>query len=324
MLSLAGLSRGVSSGPVAGVVVYELGSNANRRTWLATSALDGSDRHSVMAPARYGERTDREMVLSPDGSKVAFVRNSTGGNALLVASVAGGTLRRLAGAKELGGPIHVPIWSPDGAKIAFAGGNCTSSRASLYSVDPDGSNLTALPSVPGALKSRDRLQLIVPEAWSEDGRMILYGLATWSEDCFLDQNFESESLFTIEGDGTGRTAVIDSKGAFFMKHAAWSPDGRWIAFSSADNPSLRANQRSATPCALSMVKPDGKARRLLVRYDHGDGATREPVLPGIPAEDRSSLAAPGASSVSTSRLNNKPESSARLRTTVAGSPPMAS
>ena len=143
-----------------GVVVMSVSPDLySNRGGLWTSRLDGSDQRELIPVPKRAVRGDYDVALSPDGSRVAFVRSGSSGNALFVVAVTGGPIHRLVGASTLGSRIERPIWSPDGTRIAFAAGNCTFSRAALYTIGADGTALTRIVSAsasrrPGSFDGR--------------------------------------------------------------------------------------------------------------------------------------------------------------------------
>ena len=62
------------------------------------------------------------ITLSPDGSRLAFVRESKEESALMVANVDGSNEHKLA-ARPMTDYFKVPAWSPDGAEVACSAGS---------------------------------------------------------------------------------------------------------------------------------------------------------------------------------------------------------
>ena len=146
-----------------------------------------------------------------------------------------------------------PVWSPDGARVAFqtdidgdreiyvmnADGsdarNLTNNAASDQTPDwsPDGSSIAFVSDRDG----NQEIYVMSPDGagqtrltetpdgdrrprWSPDGSKLAY--VSWSAD-------ESDSeVFVIRADGTDRLQITDHPS--FENHAAWSPDGISIAF----------------------------------------------------------------------------------------------
>lgn len=146
----------------------------------------------------------------------------------------GGTRRAVLG--TTGG--QEPTWSRDGSWIAFAKGRPPEdpSTSDLYLVRPDGSGLR--------LVARDAMQ----PTWSPDGRRLAFMRDACADlDCpGIENSFE---LFVVGVDGRGLQQL--TRNADYDGEPAWSPDGREIAFSSADG--------------LFLIRPDGSGRRRLTR-----------------------------------------------------------
>ncbi|HLM54637.1 MAG TPA: winged helix-turn-helix domain-containing protein [Pyrinomonadaceae bacterium] len=73
-------------------------------------------------PAKLLEDVHSPVTLSPDGARLAFVRNAGGESALVVADADGGGERRLA-SRPVTDNFKAPAWSPDGKVIACSTGS---------------------------------------------------------------------------------------------------------------------------------------------------------------------------------------------------------
>jgi TolB protein len=98
-----------------------------------------------------------------------------------------------------------PVWSPDGAKIAFSAEVGQHRHWKIFVMNPDGSSLVNI-SPPGG---RD----IGPD-WSPDGTQIAFRSGL--------------KLMTMDADGSNRQQLVDRQGFY----PSWSPDGSQIAYSS--------------------------------------------------------------------------------------------
>lgn len=127
---------------------------------------------------------------------------------------AGGTPRPLLGQNTGGWLRNVsgPTWSPDGRRIAFAGG-CLGCRAKLYVVSADGQRLQEVPTGPGAVSS---------PSWSPNGHDITFAREQSEEQQIYSVNLRSGRVRLVHGEpeGLDNTDLTPS----------WSPDGRDIAF----------------------------------------------------------------------------------------------
>jgi Tol biopolymer transport system component len=183
-----------------------------RNGWLAT--YDAIPYSSVLGvsvtggPARalnpLGEPFTGPPVPSPDGALLAVEKSSfeAGSSGLFVVSALGAGERRLANAV----PYLSPSWSPDGKWIAFTNGPDLSSSSRIGVVSRDGKHTRTLAEGSNPL-------------WSPDGSLI----------AFLHLDDDLINVMTPTGGGLRRIAALSgSPGIYFT--AAWSPDGRSLAF----------------------------------------------------------------------------------------------
>ena len=144
-------------------------------------------------------RHDRESAWSPDGTEIAFIRDTD----VWIASADATNSRRL--------PISRPqfptslAWSPDGRQIAvgdFEGG--------IHVVNADGSENTRIEFDPPIVYDADE------PTWSPDGRHIAFAGAS---DC--------PAIFVAEVDGGSTRRVSACEPEYDVADApAWRPDGK--------------------------------------------------------------------------------------------------
>jgi len=97
------------------------------------------------------------IAVSPEGDEVAFNETiDVSQGALAIFDISSGEIKRIV--SDLGG-LNGPAWSAPRDEILFATG-----RGDIYTVRPDGSNLTLLKEAAGA----------VEVSWSPDGKEIAY------------------------------------------------------------------------------------------------------------------------------------------------------
>jgi Tol biopolymer transport system component/predicted Ser/Thr protein kinase len=149
--------------------------------------------------------------ISPDGKRVALDRTDpqTGNMDIWIYEPSGGVATRLTSHTAID---EGPVWSPDGKKIVFM--SIRASHPDLYQRSSGGEGREE-----PILESETAKY---PTDWSPDGRLILYraiGATT---------NLE---LWVLPTDGD-RKAVPFIKTTFGVSYGQFSPDGRWVAYSS--------------------------------------------------------------------------------------------
>ncbi len=188
-------------------------------------------------------------ALSPDGSRVAFIKSN--GPSLFLADVASGEIRPVPNSTP---EDYSPVWSPDGQWLAFV-----RSLEGVYVIHPDGSGLkqildyTGVPSVVGFMPDNRRLVVTVLGAGGSQARLVdihtgqvedLFtidsakgGFGLLSPDgrrlVFSERGFGVTSgLYVADLDGSNKRLVADLESGA-ASATAWSPDGKWLALSVA-------------------------------------------------------------------------------------------
>jgi Tol biopolymer transport system component len=217
-----------------GVLVYDSTLLSTRLQWFDRA---GRLLSAFEEAGRYGFPR-----ISPDGARVAFAKYDTGINKdqIWIGDVARGTQTRLTAGP---GENAVPTWSPDGTRVIFSSDRSHQGdlivRASTGSTGDE-----PLSNEPGQKTPLD---------WSRDGRFLLYfdRLASGTRVGRL-------AALPMSGDRKPFVlypSTIDGKWA-----AAFSPDGRWVAFATDEAGSTEV-------CAVSF--PDGK-RKIQISNTGGD------------------------------------------------------
>jgi Tol biopolymer transport system component len=152
-----------------------------------------------------------EPRLSPDGRRLALTITATRNTDVWVYDIARGALSRLT----FEGTNAAPLWTPDGKRITYQ-----SERVGawgLFWTAANGSGpeerLTTSPS----------FQL--PESWSPDGRLLAFRQIDPSTG-------EDIWILPLEGE---RKPTPFLRTTFDEREAAFSPDGRWIAYVSLES-----------------------------------------------------------------------------------------
>ena len=136
---------------------------------------------------------------------------------------------------------RVPSWSPDGKKIAFT--SWAGDGGHIYVMDRESGRLQQLTGGDDWWPT-----------WSPDGKRIAF--YRYGQSGRGSPYASGARLYTIRLDGSGLRALTD--GSWPDYNAAWSPDGKWIAFSRVD-PS--GDQFSGIH--IWAVRPDGSGLRRL-------------------------------------------------------------
>jgi serine/threonine-protein kinase len=245
-LALAGAAapilKDVSSTQVAGgdftfaangTFVYVAG--AAIQEFYPISWVDGggkSARPLHASPGRYA--TPR---FSPDGKRLAFAMATSKGSDIWVKDLARETASRLS---FLPGMSGYPVWTPDGKSIVFFSTN--QPAPGLYAVRADGSGAAKRLTEGGQ----------TPYSFSPDGKRLL-----------INQG-GSLDIFTMPveaDDGPGAAGVRLGKAEVFLGTPfiegtpRFSPDGRWIAYSSNESGNTEIYVR---PSSAPTERPGGR------------------------------------------------------------------
>jgi eukaryotic-like serine/threonine-protein kinase len=189
-----------------GVLAYFTGSMSalTQLTWFDRG---GRSLEKVGEPG-----PQNSVVLSPDGSRAAVSQTAGPTSSdfdIWVRDFAHRTLERITSDPS---PHWMAVWSPDGSRIAFA--NRSPGSLGIYQKTSNGvGNEEVL------LKS-DELQYLYD--WSPDGHFLVYGIAAAS-------HFD---LWYLPLAGDDRKPKPYLQGQFTLTYAQFSPDGRFVAYTS--------------------------------------------------------------------------------------------
>lgn len=199
-------AHGFFSVSSSGALAYRTGAQA------ALFQLTWFDRQGKTV-GKFGEiSTDQGIAFSADGTRAA-VRDFPGlrRGDIWTLDFARGVRTRFTFRQT---EFSLPVWSPDGSRIAFAAGNTLDT---LYEKASS-----------GAGDERELLKKLgegkVPTSWSRDGRFLLYYT-------FLNRQ---EDLWVLPLEGDRKPALLLGT-EFGEREGSFSPDMRWIAYTSNES-----------------------------------------------------------------------------------------
>jgi Tol biopolymer transport system component len=157
-------------------------------------------------------------AVSPDGTKVAFQRNTSTVMDTFMVNLDGTGERNVTNDASYEG---CPVWLPGGLRLGYESGGA------IYTVKLDGTGERKIPDRPGKQYA---------PVWSPDGTKIAF----CEDEVSPGPNSDSE-IYTMNPDGSGVSKLTDnatsecSGGYEAAGNLSWSPDSQKIAYSSASN-----------------------------------------------------------------------------------------
>ena len=155
---------------------------------------------------------DSDPAFSPDGQRIAY-RSECGGGGIFVMGATGESARRVI---DFG---YGPAWSPDGREIALV-----SERSGVPTGRGTLSELWVVTLESGARRRVVEIDAMHP-AWSPNGSRIVF----WGVDRTTDFR---RDLWIVPTAGSDREPVRLTDDPALDWDPEWSPDGRWLYFSS--------------------------------------------------------------------------------------------
>ena len=177
-------------------------------------------------------------VVSPDGTKIAFVSYRDHNGEIYVMNANGKNPKNLT--------LHLdddtcPTWSPDGTKIAFWSRQVAAEipiLSDIFVMDADGANRTNITQNPRASNRTP--------SWSPDGSKIAYAaVRNVNREDFWNSDLD---IFVMNADGTHPVRLTEDARLNWLP--SWSPDGKRIVFE-------RAHEDDPIYCDIYMMNADG-------------------------------------------------------------------
>ena len=172
-------------------------------------------------PISNGSTGEVDFDARADGSKVAYRTFRAGRSELWERSVTEGQERLLLSSADR--KLSKPLWSPDGARLAFMRWDTRDNTFAVALLNADGTGERVLTS-----PARVEMQA---SDWSKDGRAILgacrFGHSDRYATCLMSVSSANQA-------GDAMVQVIASDPARNLFNQRFSPDQRWITFLAHD------------------------------------------------------------------------------------------
>jgi Tol biopolymer transport system component len=180
---------------------------------LYTMPMEGGKATRITSGLAY----DAQPRYSPDGGKIVFVSDRSGGdNVWTLSADMKDTTQVTQGNNNL---WLSPEWSPDGKYIVASRSGGLGGAAKLFVQHVDGHSPMALGRIPASQKT-------IGAAWSPDGRYVWYAGASgdWTYNAQLPQY----QLFRYDRETGASTQMTSRYGSAFRP--AVSPDGKFLVY----------------------------------------------------------------------------------------------
>ena len=196
-------NRGSFAVSQSGVLVHQAGLNAK-------SALIWVDRTGRELASLAGPQAFSYVQLAPDEQRVAVSvqENSARNRDVWLYETPRGARTRLTLEPS---DDWSPVWSPNGDRLTFVGRRAGDRTLNLYEVAASG--------LGGEKRLLDRDGVEIPSSWSPNGRFLLFQTPSPASDIMV--------LSIADAQVTAFASTRFTEGS-----AQFSPDGRWVAYSS--------------------------------------------------------------------------------------------
>ena len=230
-------------------IAYQTDRSGGESVWLIHP--DGSENHRIAADV------EREQLLpdwSPDGNRLVFTTRGGATEPLYEFDLQTEAARKLFACDDPCLGDDEPVYSPDGAQIAFI-------RAFGPIVDDLPSDCGIWIGTISDLSVREvtsnaRCDREYFPRWSPDGTTIIYTRGQYDDNGIAT----GTAIYTISVDGGEQRQLTDY--TTFSGSPDWSPDGEWIVYSTYPLNEFQC-------CSVSnlfRMRPDGSSVEQLTEY----------------------------------------------------------
>jgi serine/threonine-protein kinase len=181
----------------------------------ALMSLAWLDRKGAAEPLKLLPGSYRDPRISPDGKRLAFATDDGKEAKVWVYDLAGVTSMRPL---TIGGKSRYPVWSADGQRIAFQSDREGDLAIFWQPADGNGKAERLTKPDPGTAH--------VPESWSPDGKWLLLSATKESDSRSIGFNVTALMLSLEDR----KIVPVDDVRSTQPVNAAFSPDGKWIAY----------------------------------------------------------------------------------------------
>ncbi|MEI6828142.1 MAG: hypothetical protein WCK54_21325 [Desulfuromonadales bacterium] len=262
------------SNPLIGNEIFSINADGSGNTRLTSDpmvSLPDGEGGSALTRVNSGSFPS----LSPDGSRIAFVKN----HFISLMNADGGGITPLTSLQIGLNGDSSPAWSPDGTRIAFVRHE-TGGVYKIYVINAGGGATTLIYNFASSFDSGP--------AWSPDGTKLVFA-------GYTDSSNVNYGIFVKNADGTGAATQVISDMTYndVTSSSAWSPDGRkiifagtygiWVMNADGSNPQQIGNNLGGTGtnpswspdgARITFAMHDGTAYQLYVMNANGSNISK--------------------------------------------------